>query len=464
MESIDSYKYTASICCIYKNESLHIIEWIEYHRLIGIQHFYLYNNRSDDNIPVIYKDNKESDKTFREAFIQYYTEIGLLTHHEYNIDLAKTNFAALQNDVDYPFNHCSRTYKSESHWIAYIDLDEFIAIKNGEKNIVNVLNNNFSHVDGICLNSMVFGSSGHYFNPDGLIIDSYNLHRQFLDPYVKYLVKPVNVITHNGPHVIVYKENSTVADGSSKIISPHPVLHGTKNPILVLHHYASKSLWYWLRIKLRRVFSLKDLQNMESHQQSNDPTIPGTLRENYTKSVITWQNFNNAYNNAIYDNFMKSFIESILKSIELLPFYNISTQDFDSAGLNPKDKFDQTNAWIDFPESKLSITNTMKNYFLFGSKFDIKNLIIDVTTSWFAKDYIKAISSNEMKLNFCNVRFPGIFYHGWYHGFITNFHNDVIKFYIHLIYGNLPNGFLGPHLKDEDENEDSHQWFVNNFL
>jgi hypothetical protein len=41
-------KYNLSICCIFKNEADHLKEWIEYHRLVGVNHFYLYNNGSTD--------------------------------------------------------------------------------------------------------------------------------------------------------------------------------------------------------------------------------------------------------------------------------------------------------------------------------------------------------------------------------------------------------------------------------
>ncbi len=34
-------KYYFSICAIFKDESLSIKEWIEYHKLIGVEHFYL---------------------------------------------------------------------------------------------------------------------------------------------------------------------------------------------------------------------------------------------------------------------------------------------------------------------------------------------------------------------------------------------------------------------------------------
>ena len=42
-------KYNVSICAIFKNEALYLKEWIEFHRIVGIEHFYMYNNNSEDN-------------------------------------------------------------------------------------------------------------------------------------------------------------------------------------------------------------------------------------------------------------------------------------------------------------------------------------------------------------------------------------------------------------------------------
>ena len=42
-------KYTVAVCAIFKNESVFLKEWLEYHLLIGVEHFYLYNNFSEDN-------------------------------------------------------------------------------------------------------------------------------------------------------------------------------------------------------------------------------------------------------------------------------------------------------------------------------------------------------------------------------------------------------------------------------
>lgn len=42
-------KYCA-LCCIAKDEDLFLKEWIAYHALIGVEHFYIYDNVS--SIPI----------------------------------------------------------------------------------------------------------------------------------------------------------------------------------------------------------------------------------------------------------------------------------------------------------------------------------------------------------------------------------------------------------------------------
>jgi hypothetical protein len=38
-----------AIAAVFQNETRWLQEWVEYHLLIGVQHFYLYNNLSRDN-------------------------------------------------------------------------------------------------------------------------------------------------------------------------------------------------------------------------------------------------------------------------------------------------------------------------------------------------------------------------------------------------------------------------------
>ena len=43
-------KFYLSFCSIFKNEAPYMKEWIEYHLLVGVDHFYLYNNNSTDKL------------------------------------------------------------------------------------------------------------------------------------------------------------------------------------------------------------------------------------------------------------------------------------------------------------------------------------------------------------------------------------------------------------------------------
>jgi len=43
----------ASLCCIIRNEARYLEEWIEYSRMIGVEHFYLYDHGSEDNTSAV---------------------------------------------------------------------------------------------------------------------------------------------------------------------------------------------------------------------------------------------------------------------------------------------------------------------------------------------------------------------------------------------------------------------------
>lgn len=95
-------QYYFSICAIFKNESLILKEWIEYNLIIGVDHFYLYNNNSTDNYGEILKP---------------YIDKGLVTLINWNFP-PPSQFSAYENFY--------KNFWSETQWVAYIDLDEFI--------------------------------------------------------------------------------------------------------------------------------------------------------------------------------------------------------------------------------------------------------------------------------------------------------------------------------------------------
>lgn len=141
------FKYTISLCLIFKDESNFLREWIEYHKLIGVDHFYLYNNDSKDNYKEVLKTYIEQDIVTLIDFPGNYRQLEA-------------------------YNHCYENFKDKSQWLAFIDADEFINIKN-YNNIQDLLLK-FKADPTLYLQWRMFGTSGHMKeNSSKLVIESY---------------------------------------------------------------------------------------------------------------------------------------------------------------------------------------------------------------------------------------------------------------------------------------------------
>jgi hypothetical protein len=148
-KNIEKKKYKVSLCLIYKDEAPFLKEWIDYHKMIGVDHFYLYNNNSSDN--------------HREV-IQTYIEESIVTLIDWPYPTAQ--MAAYKN--------CYKNYRNESNWICFLDADEFICLKK-DNNIAEWLNK-YTKFPSVTVYWKMFGTGGllkHDFNK--LVIEQYNV-------------------------------------------------------------------------------------------------------------------------------------------------------------------------------------------------------------------------------------------------------------------------------------------------
>lgn len=107
-------KYNVSICAIFKNEAQYLKEWIEFNTLSGIEHFYLYNNNSEDNFDIV---------------LEPYIKSGLVTLLSWEKDQAQMEC----------YKDGIARFKDETKWLGFIDIDEFVVpIKS--MNIYELLN------------------------------------------------------------------------------------------------------------------------------------------------------------------------------------------------------------------------------------------------------------------------------------------------------------------------------------
>ena len=131
------FLHDLAVVAILKNEGHYLKEWLDYHLLAGVEHFYLYDHESDDNYNEIVKP---------------YVDAGLVT----------STFYPGKNVYVMAYIDAIKKFKFFNRYMAFIDLDEFIYPKT-DCGIVNVVDEILSHdpnAAGLAIHWQEFGSNG----------------------------------------------------------------------------------------------------------------------------------------------------------------------------------------------------------------------------------------------------------------------------------------------------------------
>jgi hypothetical protein len=213
-----------AICAIMKNEARGVLEWIAYHRVLGIDKFFLFDNKSDDGVFDLLKPLIDA------GIVEYF-------------DWPKN-----PGQVE-AYTHYAQMYPDNYTWTAYIDLDEFINYF-GDSSFRDWVSK-FEDSAGIAIQWINFGPSGHDSRPAGLTISSYT-HRLPDDcqvhGHVKSIVRTASFIRPITPHAFVlngpisdeYGQPVSYRDGDYSI---QPILPHRE---ICLNHYYTRSRAEWL--------------------------------------------------------------------------------------------------------------------------------------------------------------------------------------------------------------------------
>lgn len=140
-------KYPVAIVAIFKNECRFLREWIEYYRVIGVDHFFLYNNNSSDNYLKLLKP---------------YIDLNL-------VSLVDWPFVPGQLSA---YKHWWENHRKECGYAAFIDIDEFICPVY-DYNIKEWLQKHAKY-PVIKIDWVMFGTSGILKHDDSkLVIEQY---------------------------------------------------------------------------------------------------------------------------------------------------------------------------------------------------------------------------------------------------------------------------------------------------
>lgn len=143
--------YYLSICAIFQNEATYLKEWIEYHRIVGVEHFYLYNNHSRDHYLEV---------------LRPYMDSGVVTLIDWPVP--STPIAAYRAGQCAAYADCFKKVEGESFWVAVVDIDEFIVPKD-RPNLPAFLKE-YEQYAAVVIQWQVFGTSGYYDLPPGKLL------------------------------------------------------------------------------------------------------------------------------------------------------------------------------------------------------------------------------------------------------------------------------------------------------
>lgn len=226
------YQYSVVVCARW--EAAYIMEWLTYYKSIGYDHIYLYCN--DDNPEDLYK-----------------TILPFVVGKDPFVTFIDFRLTGLQHQM---YLHFLENYSSETEWVSFFDVDEFLNIPAFSS--ISDLVSHYPDVDCIVFYWLVFGHNGFEKNPPGSVLENYNHRGNGVNNFTKYICKTQSLLDdkifssegfgfwHN-PVWHSYKPIKAVdilgrSDFDVGSLTPHEVrfIENTAN----VHHYMIKSFEY----------------------------------------------------------------------------------------------------------------------------------------------------------------------------------------------------------------------------
>jgi hypothetical protein len=212
-----------SACMMYRNEARYLAEWIEFHLLMGVERFYLYDNGSDDE--------------HREVLEPYVRE-GIAVVYDWP---GRARTAPEVNALQIgSYDHCISTHRDETRWIAMMDADLFLFSPTG-RSLPDVLGD-YERWPGVVVNTVPFGTSGHVAHPEGLVIENYTIRLDLrMTRFVKSIVDPAAVTRCLSAHKCEFSQGTAVDENGYPFSPRWNMTKSASFERLRINHYFARS-------------------------------------------------------------------------------------------------------------------------------------------------------------------------------------------------------------------------------
>jgi len=237
-----------AICAIFRDEALYLREWVEFHLMMGVSRFFLYQNRSKDN--------------WREV-LQPYIDRKIVELIEWP-QAGPTQMAA--------YSDCLRKHHGQQLWIAFIDIDEFL-FSPQYPTVPPALERINQAWGAVGVNWVYFGASGREEYSPEPVIERFNWRLPNTNDnsrHIKSIIRMDKGCTSGQNAHFFNVAAGTFGEEGEKIGSARTVIHHSS--LLRINHYGTKSRQeYYKRIALGRVDGLGVVARTEfENRQARD--------------------------------------------------------------------------------------------------------------------------------------------------------------------------------------------------
>lgn len=236
------YKYYLSLGAIFRDEAPYLKEWIEYHRLIGVEHFYLCSHCSTDNYrevlnPYIKRGIVELTEWFDEPNAN---------HWEFCFDVQPRWYTEVINKS-----------RGVSQWVTFLDSDEFICPITS-KSFSKFLKD-FEEFASLSINWRLFGTSHvEKLDKNKLMIEQLTLSASLqheLQSFLKVTVQPIYVKDFTNPHCANFLDGYYSVNANKVNIGTNGRWDVSFDKI-VINHYWPRDEYYLINFKCKRAVQL----------------------------------------------------------------------------------------------------------------------------------------------------------------------------------------------------------------
>jgi hypothetical protein len=203
-----------AVCAIFKDEARYLAEWVSFHRIQGVERFYLYDNHSSDDWRSVLGPEIAAGIVESQRWPFAYGQVGA-------------------------YDHCLQQHRDDARWIAFIDVDEFLFSPTGRP-LPEILRRFDTH-PGVVVNWRIYGANGFERPPDGLVTENYLLRAPDDYPRNRWMKSIVNPRAALGAHSAHHFHLQTEPVDEDRQPAPKQLRGSVSTELLRINHYYSKS-------------------------------------------------------------------------------------------------------------------------------------------------------------------------------------------------------------------------------